>query len=123
MVRIHSSKAILVLVALLLLQPQSYVGVVVADTQAPCTMQQNQGSGMPAMMSVQGEHICEEGSPCYGDCQNCAGCTHCQAGPLLSLHIPPLWFASSLYPLGSAHTYSSVTLFRDPPPPRIMNAA
>lgn len=120
MFRHYSPTAILPLIVFLLLLPlQGHARMMKAEAPMPCAMEHHGMQGMSTMMSMQGDHPCDSGTPCSADCLACAGCTHCPAGIALTPHNSPSRFVTPRYAVQSEPAYSSISLFQDHPPPRI----
>lgn len=120
MTRRHPILASLLILPLLLLPLQGYARMVSADAAMPCATEQHGMHGTEAASAGQTDHhLCDSGSPCGTECQNCAGCSHIQAGIAIMLQAPPPRQVPAGYLLSAGQAYTSITLFTDHPPPRI----
>jgi hypothetical protein len=121
MTRRHPTLASLLLVLPLLLLPlQGHARMAPADAAMPCATGQYGMHDTEAVSAGQADHqLCDAGSPCGTECQNCAGCSHIQAGIAIMLQAPPPRQVPAGYLLSAGQAYTSITLFTDHPPPRI----
>lgn len=120
MSRPQTTIALLLLVIPLLLLPlQGHARGAHTSVAMPCAMHHHGMQDAQAMDAVQAEHPCDTGSPCGAQCQNCAGCAHCPVGIVLGVQAPLPRLTPTSYTFQSGQSFSSITLFKDHPPPRV----
>lgn len=90
-----------------------------ASDTMPCDMAGHaQSVAMPGMMDEQsaGEH-----SSCLIACDDCAACGHLTPGVPQPLQTPASIIMPGSYVAQAVAAYTSITLYREPPPPRFLS--